>query len=174
MYALPNTPRIQLALALSKVTHAGQIYGNGLDYFEYHIMGVVNTLWHAIYALDTMTDEEKEDALITAILHDAVEDAKKSRVPITLGTVFQLFGNNVGNGVAGVSKLPNESNTEYLVRCKNNIFSKLAKIADSFFNASNALVETRHLRVVYYMAVNSYMRGHIEIDTVPTKPKFKD
>lgn len=168
MYALPDTPKIQFATAMAKHVHAGQKYGNGLDYFEYHIMGVVTTLYHSLLALK-LTTEEIEVRIIAAILHDIVEDQW-----ITIETIRNCFGDAVADAVDALSKRKGEDNHAYLIRCKSNVIAKVVKHADSFFNASNALCESRPLRVRYYSAVGDFMRDLIGIGDVPPKPKFKD
>lgn len=61
--------QVELAETLSKESHQGQKYGPH-DYFEYHIKGVVNSL---------IEHQFSEIYIITALLHDSVEDASYAR-----------------------------------------------------------------------------------------------
>lgn len=56
--------KVELAEKLSKESHQGQKYGSH-DYFDYHIKGVVNSLIEHRFS---------EVYIITALLHDSVED----------------------------------------------------------------------------------------------------
>lgn len=69
--------KVELAEKLSKESHQGQKYGPH-DCFDYHIKGVVNSL---------IEHQFSEVYIITALLHDSVEDT-----PLTLAKIESLFG----------------------------------------------------------------------------------
>lgn len=68
--------RIQQAMDMAKAFHEGQMRrGNGgmMPYYDEHILGVYNILREECGITD-------EDILITALLHDTVEDTDRKSV----------------------------------------------------------------------------------------------
>ena len=88
--SLVSNETIKKAYTLSKKAHSNQFRGNGDEYFT-HPLAVANFLTEM--KLDSST-------IITALLHDVVEDCE-----ISLKEVKKLFGKNVSNLVNGVTKL---------------------------------------------------------------------
>ncbi len=82
--------RIDHAFTIASNAHEGQFRAGGEPYIT-HPVTVACTL--AKYHLDYET-------IMAGILHDVVEDT-----PITMAQLQKLFGNNVANLVAGVTKL---------------------------------------------------------------------
>ncbi len=97
--------KVELAEKLSKESHRGQKYGPH-DYFDYHIKGVVNSL---------IEHQFSEVYIITALLHDSVEDT-----PLTLEKIESLFGKEVRDAVDALTKREDETREEYLIRCGLN------------------------------------------------------
>jgi guanosine-3',5'-bis(diphosphate) 3'-pyrophosphohydrolase len=82
--------RLARAFEFGKVAHEGQTRASGEPYFT-HPVAVANIL--ADMRLD-------EDSIITALLHDTVEDCD-----VTLETLQTEFGGDVSQLVDGVTKL---------------------------------------------------------------------
>ncbi|MBN6538747.1 HD domain-containing protein [Acinetobacter pittii] len=128
--------QVELAEKLSKESHQGQKYGPH-DYFEYHIKGVVNSL---------IEHQFSEIYIITALLHDSVEDT-----PLTLDKIESLFGKEVRDAVDGLTKRESETREEYLIRCGLNPIARVVKLHDAGFNAHNSHKDNNHSRVDYYL-----------------------
>ena len=82
--------RLRKAFAFGRDAHDGQIRASGEPYFT-HPVAVANIL------IDMRLDE---DTIITALLHDTVEDCD-----VTLSALDQQFGGDVPTLVDGVTKL---------------------------------------------------------------------
>ena len=85
-----DVERLGRAFAFGRDAHDGQIRASGEPYFT-HPIAVANLL------IDMRLDE---DTVITALLHDTVEDCD-----VTLSTLDQQFGGDVPQLVDGVTKL---------------------------------------------------------------------
>ena len=82
--------RLERAIELGKTAHAGQLRASGEPYFT-HPVAVANLL------IDMRLDV---DTVITALLHDTVEDCG-----VELATLAGQFGDDVAQLVDGVTKL---------------------------------------------------------------------
>ncbi|WP_198426890.1 HD domain-containing protein [Acinetobacter baumannii] len=117
-------------------TRYGSKYGSH-DYFDYHIKGVVNSLIEHRFS---------EVYIITALLHDSVEDT-----PLTLDKIESLFGKEVRDAVDTLTKRETETREEYLIRCGLNPIARVVKLHDAAFNAHNSHKENNQSRVDYYL-----------------------
>ena len=134
-----QTTRLQLAEALARHFHAGQTYGSNVDYYEYHIQGVVAQM--SVHNLE-------EDTIIVANLHDIIEDTE-----CDIDTVRQLFGDDVADAVLAMTYKafdPNETREAYLKRCASNKIARVVKLHDATFNATNCLKNKNKDRFNYY------------------------
>lgn len=131
--------RLQLAESLSRHYHKGQTYGSNVDYFEYHIQGVVNQL--QVHNLE-------DDTIIVGYLHDIVEDTE-----CQTEIVRQLFGDEVAEAVLAITYRAfdaNETREAYLKRCASNKIARVVKLHDATFNATNCLKNKNKDRFNYY------------------------
>ncbi|SDE26716.1 RelA/SpoT family protein [Ruegeria marina] len=87
-----NTDRITRAYEFGKKMHEGQFRHSGEPYFT-----------HPVAVAAILTEQRLDDAtIITALLHDTIEDTKAS-----YGQVAEIFGEEVAMLVDGVTKLTN-------------------------------------------------------------------
>ncbi len=87
-----NTDLIRRAYEFGAAMHDGQLRHSGEPYFT-----------HPVAVAAILTEQRLDDAtLITALLHDTIEDTKAS-----YGTVAENFGEEVARLVDGVTKLTN-------------------------------------------------------------------
>jgi guanosine-3',5'-bis(diphosphate) 3'-pyrophosphohydrolase len=125
-----NVERLQLACDFSKDAHGTQLRASGSPYFM-HPMEVAHIL--AEMRMD-------EDSIITALLHDTVEDTH-----VTSEEIERIFGAEVATLVAGVTKLAKiEYQTEHVRQAENfrkllvamseDIRVLLVKLADRLHN----------------------------------------
>ena len=89
-HAAVDADRLARAFAFGRDAHEGQVRASGEPYFT-HPIAVANIL------MDMHLDEE---SIITALLHDTVEDCD-----VTLRTLDDEFGGDVAQLVDGVTKL---------------------------------------------------------------------
>lgn len=135
--------KIELVEILSKTQHAGQKYGTE-DYFTYHVQGVVNSL--RLHNLP-------EIYIKVAFLHDIVEDTN-----ISLSTIIDLFGKDVGEAVDAITKRENETRKEYLLRCASNPISRIVKLHDAMFNGTNCHKNKNKQKFNYYLETISALQ----------------
>ncbi len=87
-----NADRISRAYEFGQQMHDGQFRHSGEPYFS-----------HPVAVAAILTEQRLDDAtIITALLHDTIEDTKAS-----YGKVAELFGDEVAKLVDGVTKLTN-------------------------------------------------------------------
>ena len=87
-----NADRIHAAYAFGKAMHEGQFRHSGEPYFT-----------HPVAVAAILTEQRLDDAtIITALLHDTIEDTKAS-----YGEISEAFGEEVASLVDGVTKLTN-------------------------------------------------------------------
>ncbi|UAB87973.1 bifunctional (p)ppGpp synthetase/guanosine-3',5'-bis(diphosphate) 3'-pyrophosphohydrolase [Ruegeria sp. SCSIO 43209] len=87
-----NADRIERAYEFGQKMHEGQFRHSGEPYFS-----------HPVAVAAILTEQRLDDAtIITALLHDTIEDTKAS-----YGKVTELFGDEVAKLVDGVTKLTN-------------------------------------------------------------------
>ncbi|MBI6629243.1 RelA/SpoT family protein [Pontibaca salina] len=87
-----NTERIVAAYEFSRRMHEGQYRHSGEPYFS-----------HPVAVAAILTEQRLDDAtIITALLHDTIEDTKAN-----YGEIAELFGDEVAMLVDGVTKLTN-------------------------------------------------------------------
>ena len=120
---------INKAYNLSKKAHANQLRGSGEEYFT-HPLAVADYL--VTMRLDTST-------IITALLHDVVEDSE-----ITLKNIEDEFGGEISKLVDGVTKLSKldlkfgfaqaENFRKLLLASSDDIRVLLVKLADRLHN----------------------------------------
>lgn len=132
------SPKIQLAHQLAKMFHKGQIYGDAsTDYYSYHICGVLQLI---------QVHDLPEEYQISTILHDIVEDTT-----VTLDTIRNLFGDEVGDAVDALTKRPGEHVDSYMVRCNSNEIARIVKLHDSMFNAVNCAKNKNKIKYNTYL-----------------------
>ena len=120
---------ISKAYLLSKKAHTNQYRGSGEEYFT-HPLAVADYL--AEMKLDSST-------IITALLHDVVEDTK-----VTIQNINDEFGNEISRLVDGVTKLSKldlkfgfaqaENFRKLLLASSDDIRVLLVKLADRLHN----------------------------------------
>ncbi|MFV0359493.1 RelA/SpoT family protein, partial [Tropicimonas sp.] len=125
-----NTGKIREAYAFGKEMHAGQTRHSGEPYFSHPV---------AVAAL--LTEQRLDDAtIITALLHDTVEDTRAS-----YSDIERRFGRDVAELVDGVTKLTNlqlsssetkqaENFRKLLIAMSRDLRVILVKLADRLHN----------------------------------------
>lgn len=117
-----NYDNILLAKHLSRHFHKGQKYGEH-DYFDYHITGVLNTLYQVSKEYPT------EEMIIVALLHDVLEDTE-----CTWETLQNIFGCDIAEYVNCLSYVKGYDKDRYLRNINIYPVTRIVKYADSLFN----------------------------------------
>ena len=87
-----NEDALRAAYAYGRKMHAGQFRHSGEEYFS-----------HPVAVAAILTEQRLDDAtIITALLHDTIEDTKS-----TYGQISKKFGEEVAELVDGVTRLTN-------------------------------------------------------------------
>ncbi|KMT16719.1 hypothetical protein BVRB_3g050030 [Beta vulgaris subsp. vulgaris] len=94
-YPIFNSPKVQKAICFASKAHHGQLRKNGEPYLA-HCLHTGRTL--AI--LVPSSGERAVDTVVAGILHDVIDDTSE-----TLVSIREIFGNDVAQLVAGVSRL---------------------------------------------------------------------
>ena len=129
---------ILLAKQLSRHFHKGQKYGEH-DYFDYHILGVLKTLYRV------SKEHPTEEMVIIALLHDVLEDTECSEE-----TIENTFGENILKSVAILTKTKFLSPDDYIERIIRHKTPRLVKYADSLFNYNECIKDGNHKRAKKY------------------------
>lgn len=107
--------RIELAAAVSRFAHRGQVDKAGQPYYLHPA------------AVAAMVDGEDEK--IVAYLHDILEDTDVSE-----STIRNLFGDVVADAVKLLTHAKSEPYMDYIRRVKENELAKRVKLADLTHN----------------------------------------
>ena len=118
---------ILLAKQLSRHFHTGQKYGEH-DYYEYHIIGVLKTLYQV--SKEHPTDE----MVIVALLHDVLEDTE-----CTWYTIRNIFGCDIADYVNCLSYIKGYDKDQYLKDVSIYPVTRIVKYADSMFNYNECI-----------------------------------
>lgn len=125
--------------SLASRYHFGQKYGD-LDYFNYHLCGVAQSLETCGYSTDHV---------LTGYLHDILEDTDCREDEIS-----DVAGFAVLDAVIALTKCyyGEESRRDYLKRVAKNEIARDVKIHDMSFNMLNCYKEGRIGKMSKYMA----------------------
>ena len=115
---------IDIALAISKKAHAGQVDKAGVDYIQ-----------HPLYvASQVKTEQEKA----VALLHDVLEDSD-----ITAADLLAYgLSNEVVTAVQTLTKKKRQSYQDYLEKVKSNNLARVVKLADLKHNSDLSRLKT--------------------------------
>ena len=134
---------IDIALAIARKAHAGQVDKAGVDYIQ-----------HPLYvASQVKTEQEKAIAL----LHDVLEDSD-----ITVADLLAYgLSNKVVTAVQTLTKKKGQSYQEYLEKVKSNNLARVVKLADLKHNSDlsrlKSVSDTDRERVEKYKNVIRYL-----------------
>ena len=107
--------KYQLACALAAWAHRDQVDKAGRPYIE-HPLAVAEAV-------------EGEEARLTALLHDVVEDSS-----VTPETLRNLFGEEVADAVEALTHREGEDYFDYIRRLSRNSLARQVKLADLAHN----------------------------------------
>lgn len=111
------------AIKFATDAHAGQVNHSGHPYIL-HPLAVMLSLFQKYGA-------QEEDILVTALLHDVVEDTH-----LTLDDIEDNFGERVRVAVDSVTRREehDEPYAAYVLRARDNRIGRLVKLADLEYN----------------------------------------
>lgn len=134
---------IDIALAIAKKAHAGQVDKAGVDYIQ-----------HPLYvASQVKTEQEKT----VALLHDVIEDSD-----VTVDDLLASgLSNEVVTAVQILTKKKGQSYQEYLEKVKTNNLARVVKLADLKHNSDlsrlKSVTNTDYERVKKYKNAIRYL-----------------
>ena len=134
---------IDIALAIAKKAHAGQVDKAGVDYIQ-----------HPLYvASQVKTEQEKT----VALLHDVIEDSD-----VTVDDLLASgLSNEVVTAVQILTKKEGQSYQEYLEKVKSNNLARVVKLADLKHNSDlsrlKSVTNTDYERVKKYKNAIRYL-----------------
>ena len=115
---------IDIALAIAKKAHAGQVDKAGVDYIK-----------HPIYVASQVTTEQEK---AVALLHDVLEDSD-----ITVADLLAYgLSNEVVTAVQTLTKKKGQSYQDYLEKVKSNNLARVVKLADLKHNSDLSRLKT--------------------------------
>ncbi|SNG67257.1 metal dependent phosphohydrolase, HD region [Streptococcus pneumoniae] len=131
---------IDIALAIAKKAHAGQVDKAGIDYIQ-----------HPLYvASQVKTEQEKA----VALLHDVIEDSDVTADDL----LASGLSNEVVTAVQILTKKKGQSYQEYLEKVKSNNLARIVKLADLKHNSDlsrlKSVTNTDYERVKKWLFVN--------------------
>ena len=118
---------ILLAKQLSRHFHKDQKYGEH-DYFEYHVLGVLKTLYRV------SKEHPTEEMVVVALLHDVLEDTE-----CTWDTIQNIFGSDIADYVSCLSYIKGYDKDQYLKDVSIYPVTRMVKYADSLFNYNECI-----------------------------------
>lgn len=134
---------IDIALAIAKKAHAGQVDKAGVDYIQ-----------HPLYvASQVKTEQEKA----VALLHDVIEDSD-----VTVDDLLVSgLSNEVVTAVQILTKKKGQNYQEYLEKVKSNNLARVVKLADLKHNSDlsrlKSVTDTDYERVKKYKSAIHYL-----------------
>lgn len=134
---------IDIALAIAKKAHAGQVDKEGVDYIQ-----------HPLYVASQVNTEQEK---AVALLHDVIEDSD-----ITAADLFASgLSNEVVTAVQILTKKKGQSYQEYLGKVKSNNLARVVKLADLKHNSDlsrlKSVTNTDYERVKKYKNAIYYL-----------------
>lgn len=134
---------IDIALAIAKKAHAGQVDKAGVDYIQ-----------HPLYVASQVNTEQEK---AVALLHDVIEDSD-----ITAADLFaSVLSNEVVTAVQILTKKKGQSYQEYLGKVKSNNLARVVKLADLKHNSDlsrlKSVTNTDYERVKKYKNAIYYL-----------------
>ncbi|VJT83693.1 metal dependent phosphohydrolase, HD region [Streptococcus pneumoniae] len=134
---------IDIALAIAKKAHAGQVDKAGIDYIQ-----------HPLYvASQVKTEQEKA----VALLHDVIEDSDITAADL----LASGLSNEVVTAVQILTKKKGQSYQEYLGKVKSNNLARVVKLADLKHNSDlsrlKSVTNTDYERVKKYKNAIYYL-----------------
>ncbi|CAG5770767.1 TPA: HD domain-containing protein [Streptococcus pneumoniae] len=134
---------IDIALAIAKKAHAGQVDKAGVDYIQ-----------HPLYVASQVNTEQEK---AVALLHDVIEDSD-----ITAADLFVSgLSNEVVTAVQILTKKKGQSYQEYLGKVKSNNLARVVKLADLKHNSDlsrlKSVTNTDYERVKKYKNAIYYL-----------------
>lgn len=127
---------IQNSLVFAKDAHKYQVDKGGSPYIE-HCIAVYEIANNSYmkYLFESM-NLDYDLVLISALLHDTVEDTK-----VSLNEIEQVFGLDVANIVDNLTKRENETFDQYFERVESCVYSTMVKICDLKNNTDLTRIE---------------------------------
>lgn len=146
---------VKTAMLFAREKHKEQKYGNK-DYFLYHVCSVADSLDNSLTGMYHY-NTHKDEILITAYLHDVVEDTNT-----TIEEIEHVFGSSIAKYVYLLTKQQNETRVEYLSRVCESPIATLVKLHDSTCNATQSLSDGDLQRFSKYMQYIGILGKNIE------------
>lgn len=120
---------IARAKVLAMAVHSNQMYGS-MDYIK-HCEAVVDVL--------RSTGFNTPEHIQVGWLHDCIEDSSNTEVTATY--IQRFFSDTVYQAVLAITKLPDESYEDYILKVKGNRLALEVKMADNTVNLKNSMLE---------------------------------
>ena len=95
---IKNSDKVKKALEIATKAHKGQVRDGGGKYLNEHIYYVTSLLYEGF-----KNDKDIEDLVVSALLHDSVEDGG-----IKVSFIEKTFGKDIADTISLLSKTPEE------------------------------------------------------------------
>ena len=115
---------IDIALAIAKKAHAGQVDKAGIDYIQ-----------HPLYVANQVKTEQEKSV---ALLHDVIEDSDVTADDL----LASGLSNEVVTAVQTLTKKKGQSYQDYLEKVKSNNLARVVKLADLKHNSDLSRLKT--------------------------------
>lgn len=124
--------KLEQAMNFAASAHKGQTWkladGTDISYFEGHLMGV--------YKILEKEEAADEEMLVTALLHDTMEDTGAE-----YGTIADKFGSHVAENVRWLTRVKGMSYEAYIdeLLIHGSDVAVIVKLADRLYNTTNLM-----------------------------------
>jgi len=181
MSEIKESDNVKKALDLACKAHKGQLREGGGSYLTEHVYLVTSLLFD-----EYKNDPRINDLVTISLLHDVVEDGG-----FKIANIKSLFGNNISESVALLSKTLEEDdsslsqdekyivNQNYLLRLSENIDAVIVKLFDRLANINSILedsVASKHEKYLRYIreTKNLYIPLAKKYNFKKIEKKFED
>lgn len=145
-------------LEIAKKEHSGQRYGDKGDYFDFHIIGVVEKL-NTLPEFQSATPQEQYDMILMAIGHDLIEDTDITEQYL----LDEGFSIDVAHGITLLSRDKETPKDVYINRILENFNATTVKKADTEFNYEQSMADGNERLIAKYTKQREVLKRNDEI-----------
>jgi len=146
-----RSEREKKAWTLAKEIHGKETRRSGKPYIE-HIEETVELV-------KEIEEPANEHIVISAILHDVLENCKKEQVLELVNRIVEMFGADVLTSVLKLTHMEKMTYDEYIDRVMTDSTARAVKLADMLQNLTDA--PTEHQKTKYKRAFTKLLRAHL-------------
>ncbi len=143
---------------IAKKEHAGQRYGDKGDYFQYHIIGVLDKL-QTLPEFKSALPQEQYDMILMTIGHDLIEDTDVTEQYL----LDEGFSVDVAHGISLLSRDKETPKDVYINRILESFRATTVKKADTEFNYEHSIADGNERLIAKYTEQRQALKKNDDI-----------